>query len=125
VFLEKPNIYGSVFVSTGKRRSLGRISAGRVIAASSGAAAGGTVPNCAEAGVLGVLPGIIGTMQAVEAIKLILGIGDSLLGRLLHFDALKMKFREFKLRRDRSARSAASIGRLLLRSITRRFVVPE
>ena len=49
---------------------------------------------------LGVLPGIIGTLQAIEAIKLITGLGESLLGRLLHFDALKMKFREFKLRRD-------------------------
>ena len=54
---------------------------------------------------LGVLPGIIGTMQAIETIKLITGLGESLLGRLLHFDALKMKFREFKLRRDSSARS--------------------
>jgi sulfur-carrier protein adenylyltransferase/sulfurtransferase len=58
------------------------------------------VPNCAEAGVLGVLPGVIGMLQAIETLKLILGLGDSLVGRLLHFDALKMKFREFKLRRD-------------------------
>ena len=49
---------------------------------------------------LGVLPGIIGMMQAIEVIKLVLGLGDSLVGRLVHFDALKMKFREFKLRRD-------------------------
>jgi adenylyltransferase/sulfurtransferase len=60
----------------------------------------GSIPNCAEAGVLGVLPGIIGLLQATEAIKLILGIGEPLLGRLLHFEALGMKFREFKLRRD-------------------------
>src|SRR5580704_13252548 len=60
----------------------------------------GSVPNCAQAGVLGVLPGIIGTIQANEAIKLILGVGESLVGRLLYFDALKMKFREFNLRRD-------------------------
>jgi len=60
----------------------------------------GTIPNCAEAGVLGVLPGIVGSMQALEAIKLILGKGESLVGRLLHFDALKMKFRELNLRRD-------------------------
>jgi adenylyltransferase/sulfurtransferase len=58
------------------------------------------VPSCAEGGVLGVLPGIIGVMQAIEAIKLIMGIGEPLIGRLVHFDALKMKFREFKLRRD-------------------------
>ncbi len=54
-------------------------------------------PNCAEAGVLGVLPGVIGLLQATEAIKLILGIGDSLAGRLLHFDALAMRFRETRL----------------------------
>ena len=58
------------------------------------------VPSCAEGGVLGVLPGIIGVMQAIEAIKLIVGIGEPLIGRLMHFDALKMKFREFKIRKD-------------------------
>ncbi len=60
----------------------------------------GAIPNCAEAGVLGVLPGIIGTLQATEAIKLIAGIGDSLAGRLLLFDALTMSFRTITLRRD-------------------------
>src|SRR5947208_916621 len=59
------------------------------------------IPSCAEAGVLGVVPGLIGVMQAMEAIKLILGIGDSLVGRLLHIDTLSLRFREFKLRRDR------------------------
>jgi molybdopterin/thiamine biosynthesis adenylyltransferase len=58
------------------------------------------VPSCAEGGVLGVLPGIVGCIQAVETIKLILGLGDSLAGRLLLFDALAMEFREVKLRRD-------------------------
>ncbi len=57
-------------------------------------------PSCAEAGVLGVLPGIIGLLQANEAIKVLLGIGDPLVGRLLHFDGLRMKFRELKLRPD-------------------------
>ncbi len=57
-------------------------------------------PSCAEAGVLGVLPGLVGTVQATEAIKLILGIGETLSGRLLHVDALAMEFREFRLRRD-------------------------
>ena len=60
----------------------------------------GAVPNCAEGGVLGVLPGVIGTLQATEAIKLILGLGTSLMGRLLLYDALKLTFREIKLRRD-------------------------
>jgi adenylyltransferase/sulfurtransferase len=101
VFTGKPNVYGSVF------RFDGQVS---VFAPHLGGPCyrclfpqpppAGTVPSCAEAGVLGILPGIIGMMQATEAIKLILGAGDSLLGRLLHFDALKMKFREFKLRRD-------------------------
>jgi molybdopterin/thiamine biosynthesis adenylyltransferase/rhodanese-related sulfurtransferase len=60
----------------------------------------GLVPNCAEAGVLGVLPGIIGTIQATEALKLILGIGEALIGRFLVYDALKMRFRELKLPKD-------------------------
>ncbi len=57
-------------------------------------------PNCAEAGVLGVLPGVIGLLQATEAIKLVLGIGNPLTGRLLHFDALAMRFRETRLHPD-------------------------
>src|SRR5678815_2540748 len=60
----------------------------------------GLVPSCAEGGVLGVLPGIIGVIQATETIKLILGIGSALIGRFLIFDALGMKFRELKLRKD-------------------------
>ncbi|MBI2886283.1 MAG: molybdopterin-synthase adenylyltransferase MoeB [Chloroflexi bacterium] len=60
----------------------------------------GMVPSCAEGGVLGVLPGIVGCIQAIEAIKLILGLGESLAGRLLLFDALKMEFRQMRLRRD-------------------------
>ncbi len=60
----------------------------------------GLVPSCAEAGVLGVLPGIVGVVQATETVKLLLGIGDPLIGRLLTYDALGMRFREVKLRRD-------------------------
>lgn len=60
----------------------------------------GMVPSCQEAGVLGVLPGLIGTVQAVETLKLILGIGEPLVGRLLLYDALTLSFREMKLRRD-------------------------
>ena len=60
----------------------------------------GLVPSCAEGGVLGVLPGIVGSIQAIEAIKLLLGRGDTLIGRLLLFDALRMKFRELKLRKN-------------------------
>ena len=60
----------------------------------------GLVPSCAEGGVLGVLPGIVGCIQAVETIKMILGRGRPLVGRLLLFDALNMKFRELKLRKN-------------------------
>jgi adenylyltransferase/sulfurtransferase len=62
----------------------------------------GLVPSCAEGGVIGILPGIVGLIQANEVIKLVLGIGDSLVGRLLLFDALTMKFKEMKLRKDPS-----------------------
>jgi adenylyltransferase/sulfurtransferase len=61
----------------------------------------GLVPSCAEGGVLGVLPGIVGSLQAIETIKLIIGKGRTLVGRLLLFDALEMRFRELKLRKNR------------------------
>nr|MCS5678546.1 molybdopterin biosynthesis protein MoeB [Acidimicrobiales bacterium] len=57
-------------------------------------------PSCAEAGVLGVLPGIVGSVQALETIKLLLGLGEGLSGRLVAFDALDMTFREYRLQRD-------------------------
>ena len=60
----------------------------------------GAAPSCQEAGVIGVLPGVMGLLQATEVIKLVLGIGDSLAGRLLLYDALELRFRELKLRRD-------------------------
>ena len=60
----------------------------------------GMAPSCAEAGVLGILPGIIGVAQAIETIKVILGIGQPLVGRLLTFDALQMSFKPLKIRRD-------------------------
>ena len=77
-------------------------------------------PNCSEAGVLGVVPGIIGLLQATEALKLVLGIGESMVGRLLSFDALEMRFRETRLRRDpacpgcgpRASHDYADIARL-------------
>jgi adenylyltransferase/sulfurtransferase len=101
VFARKPNVYGSIFRFDGQTTVFAPHLGGpcyRCLFPEPPPP--GEVPSCAEAGVLGVLPGIVGTMQATEAIKLILGIGDSLVGRLLHFDALKMKFREFSLRRD-------------------------
>ena len=57
-------------------------------------------PSCSEAGVLGVLPGIIGTLQAIETVKLILGLGDPLIGRMLQYDSLEQSFREYKIRVD-------------------------
>jgi len=101
VFAKKPNVYGSVFRFDGQTTVFAPHLGGpcyRCLFPEPPPP--GSVPNCAQAGVLGVLPGIVGTIQANEAIKLILGVGESLVGRLLYFDALKMKFREFNLRRD-------------------------
>jgi molybdopterin/thiamine biosynthesis adenylyltransferase/rhodanese-related sulfurtransferase/molybdopterin converting factor small subunit len=100
VLLGKPNAYGSIFRFEGQAS---------VFATKDGPCyrclypeppPPGLVPSCAEGGVLGVLPGIIGVIQATETIKLILGAGEPLIGRFLIFDALRMKFRELKLRKD-------------------------
>jgi sulfur-carrier protein adenylyltransferase/sulfurtransferase len=101
VFAQKPNVYGSVFRFEGQTTVFAPHLGGpcyRCLFPEPPPPE--SVPNCAQAGVLGVLPGIIGMLQAIEAIKLILGIGEPLIGRLLHFDALKVKFRELNLRRD-------------------------
>ncbi len=101
VFARKPNIYGSVFRFDGQASVFAPHLGGpcyRCLFPEPPPP--GAAPSCAEAGVLGVLPGIIGTMQALEAIKLIIGVGETLIGRLLHFDASAMRFREFKVRRD-------------------------
>jgi adenylyltransferase/sulfurtransferase len=101
VFAGKPNIYGSVFRFEGQASIFAPHLGGpcyRCLFPEPPPP--GAAPSCAEAGVLGVLPGIIGLIQATEALKLIVGEGEPLVGRLMHFDALKMKFREFKLRRD-------------------------
>src|SRR3954471_18971758 len=100
VILGKPNTYGSIFRFEGQAS---------VFATKDGPCyrclypeppPPGLVPSCAEGGVLGVLPGIIGVIQATEAIKLIMGIGEPLIGRFLIYDALRMRFRELKLRKD-------------------------
>ena len=96
-----PNIYGSVWRFEGQVSVFAPHLGGPCYRClSPQAPPAGSVPSCAEAGVLGVMPGLVGTLQALEAIKLIAGIGDALIGRLLHIDALTMKFREFTLRRD-------------------------
>jgi adenylyltransferase/sulfurtransferase len=98
--LGKPNVYGSIFRFEGQAS---------VFYANEGPCyrclypeppPPGLVPSCAEGGVLGILPGLIGTIQATETVKLILGQGEPLIGRLVLFDALKMKFRELKLHKD-------------------------
>ena len=100
VILGKPNAYGSIFRFEGQAS---------VFATKDGPCyrclypeppPPGLVPSCAEGGVLGVLPGVVGTIQATEAIKLIMGIGEPLIGRFLIYDALRMKFRELKLKKD-------------------------
>jgi rhodanese-related sulfurtransferase len=96
----KPNVYGSIFRFEGQAS---------VFYAEEGPCyrclypeppPPGLVPSCAEGGVLGILPGAIGTIQATETVKLILGIGEPLIGRLLLYDALGMSFKEMKLRKD-------------------------
>src|ERR1044072_775890 len=100
VILGKPNVYGSIYRFEGHSS---------VFATEDGPCyrclypeppPPGLVPSCAEGGVLGILPGLIGVMQATEVIKLILGVGEPLIGRLLLVDALSMKFRELKLRQN-------------------------
>jgi adenylyltransferase/sulfurtransferase len=100
VLLGKPNAYGSIFRFEGQAS---------VFATKDGPCyrclypeppPPGLVPSCAEGGVLGVLPGMVGMMQATETIKLILGVGEPLIGRFLIYDALRMRFRELKLRKD-------------------------
>lgn len=101
VALGIPNVYGSVWRFEGQVSVFAPHLGGSCYRClNPQAPAPGTVPSCAEAGVLGVMPGLIGTLQALEAIKLLTGIGEPLVGKLLHIDALTMKFREFTLRRD-------------------------
>ena len=100
VLLKKPNCYGSIFRFEGQASVFGYAGGPCYRCLYPQPPAPGVVPSCAEGGVLGILPGIVGTIQATEAIKLILGIGDSLSERLLLIDALDMKFRQVKVRRD-------------------------
>lgn len=99
VLSNKPNVHGSILGFEG-RATLFLPGQGCQRCFSRNPPPPGSVPSCAEAGVLGVLPGIIGLIQATETIKLILNIGNSLAGRLLFFDALSMEFLEFKWHRD-------------------------
>ncbi len=100
VFTKKPNIYGSIFRFEGQATVFypGKGPCYRCLYPEPPPP--GMVPSCAEGGVLGILPGVIGLIQATEAVKLILGKGESLIGRLLLYSALEMRYKEVKLRRD-------------------------
>src|ERR1700675_1086019 len=100
ILLGKPNVYGSIFRFEGQATVFGYPGGPCYRCLYPEPPPPGLVPSCAEGGVLGVLPGIIGSIQAMETIKLILGAGEPLVGRLLLFDALAMRFRELKLRRN-------------------------
>ena len=100
VLLGKPNVYGSIFRFEGQITVFGYPGGPCYRCLYPEPPPPGLVPSCAEGGVLGVLPGIVGTIQAAETLKLILGKGEPLVGRLLLFDALAMGFRELKLRKN-------------------------
>ena len=100
VILKKPNVYGSIFRFEGQASIFGYPGGPCYRCLYPEPPPPGLVPSCAEGGVLGILPGTIGLIQATEAVKLILGIGEPLIGRLLLYDALAMRFRELKLRRN-------------------------
>lgn len=100
VLLGKPNVYGSIFRFEGQASIFGYPGGPCYRCLYPEPPPPGLVPSCAEGGVLGVLPGIIGCIQAMETLKLILGNGEPLVGRLLLFDALRMRFREMKLRKN-------------------------
>ena len=100
VLLGIPNAYGSIFRFEGQASVFGTKEGPCYRCLYPEPPPPGLVPSCAEGGVLGVLPGIVGCIQANETLKLILGIGEPLVGRFLIFDALRMKFRELKLRKD-------------------------
>jgi adenylyltransferase/sulfurtransferase len=102
VLLGKPNVYGSIFRFEGQASIFATQEGPCYRCLYAEPPPPGLVPSCAEGGVLGVLPGIIGTIQATEAVKLIIGAGTPLIGRLLVFDALRMHFRELRLRKNPS-----------------------
>jgi adenylyltransferase/sulfurtransferase len=102
VLLGKPNVYGSIFRFEGQVAVFWGARGPCYRCLFPEPPPPGLVPSCAEGGVLGVLPGIIGSLQANEVIKLLTGAGEPLIGRIVLFDALKMKFRELKLRKDPS-----------------------
>ena len=104
VLLNKPNVYGSIFKFDGQCTVFNYEDGPNYRDLYPEPPPPGLVPSCAEGGVLGILPGVIGCIQATETIKIILGKGTTLSGRLLTYDAMNMSFKEFKLRRDPEAK---------------------
>lgn len=102
VLLKKPNVYGSIFRFEGQATVFAYEDGPCYRCLYPEPPPPGLVPSCAEGGVLGILPGLIGLIQATEAVKIILGVGETLKNRLLLYDALHMRFRELKLKRDRN-----------------------
>ena len=102
VILGKPNVYGSIFRFDGQATIFAHPDGPCYRCLYPEPPPPGTVPSCAEGGVLGILPGMIGMIQATETVKLILGVGETLVGRLLLYDALNMRIREVKIKRDPS-----------------------
>jgi molybdopterin/thiamine biosynthesis adenylyltransferase/rhodanese-related sulfurtransferase/molybdopterin converting factor small subunit len=102
VLLKKPNVYGSIFRFEGQATVFAYEDGPCYRCLYPEPPPPGLVPSCAEGGVLGILPGLIGVVQATEAVKIILGVGETLKNRLLLYDALHMRFRELKLRKDRN-----------------------
>ncbi len=102
VLLRKPNVYGSIFRFEGQATVFAYEDGPCYRCLYPEPPPPGLVPSCAEGGVLGILPGLIGVIQATETVKIILGIGETLKNRLLLYDALNMRFRELRLRRDRN-----------------------
>ncbi|MGI0133329.1 MAG: ThiF family adenylyltransferase, partial [Thermoplasmata archaeon] len=100
VLLGKPNVYGSIYRFEGQASVFDAKRGPCYRCLYAEPPPPGLVPSCAEGGVLGVLPGIVGLIQAVETVKLLLGTGEPLVGRLLLFDALEMRFRELKLHKN-------------------------
>ncbi len=101
VILKKPNVYGSIFRFEGQATVFAYEDGPCYRCLYPEPPPPGLVPSCAEGGVLGILPGLIGVVQATEAVKMVLGVGETLKNRLLLYDALSMRFRELKLRKDR------------------------
>lgn len=110
VLLGKPNSFGCIFRFEGQASVFGAPGGPCYRCLFREPPPAGLVPNCAEAGVLGVLPGLVGTIQAIETLKLILGVGEPLIGRLLLIETLAMAFRTVTVRRDPSCPSCGEAG---------------